>query len=100
MRLQLNNKDLFQFGPLDQGWWPDGLYTAPTDEALCCLLYTSTERQGNETVKAPYSIEAGKEIHYKISDYRSFFITFAFGLGATPLQMCIRDSHKSQQIHH
>lgn len=21
-------------GPLDQGWWPDGLYTAPTDEAL------------------------------------------------------------------
>ena len=33
-RLQLNNKDYFQFGPLDQGWWPDGLYTAPTDEAL------------------------------------------------------------------
>lgn len=34
MRLQLNNKDCFHFGPLDQGWWPDGLYTAPTDEAL------------------------------------------------------------------
>jgi beta-galactosidase/beta-glucuronidase len=34
MRIQLNNKDYFQFGPLDQGWWPDGLYTAPTDEAL------------------------------------------------------------------
>jgi beta-galactosidase/beta-glucuronidase len=34
VRLQLNNKDYFQFGPLDQGWWPDGLYTAPTDEAL------------------------------------------------------------------
>ncbi len=34
VRLQLNNKDLFQFGPLDQGWWPDGLYTAPTDDAL------------------------------------------------------------------
>ncbi|MCH7918373.1 MAG: chitobiase/beta-hexosaminidase C-terminal domain-containing protein [Planctomycetes bacterium] len=33
-RLFLNNKPLFQFGPLDQGWWPDGLYTAPTDEAL------------------------------------------------------------------
>ena len=33
-RLQLNNKAYFQFGPLDQGWWPDGLYTAPTDEAL------------------------------------------------------------------
>ena len=34
VRLQLNNKDMFQFGPLDQGWWPDGLYTAPTDDAL------------------------------------------------------------------
>jgi beta-galactosidase/beta-glucuronidase len=33
-RLWLNNKVVFQYGPLDQGWWPDGLYTAPTDEAL------------------------------------------------------------------
>lgn len=34
VRLHLNNEPLFQFGPLDQGWWPDGLYTAPSDEAL------------------------------------------------------------------
>jgi hypothetical protein len=34
LRLMLNNKPLFQFGPLDQGFWPDGLYTAPTDAAL------------------------------------------------------------------
>ncbi|MEX1240093.1 MAG: sugar-binding domain-containing protein [Cyclobacteriaceae bacterium] len=33
-RMLLNNEMLFQYGPLDQGWWPDGLYTAPTDEAL------------------------------------------------------------------
>ncbi|MBC7818487.1 MAG: hypothetical protein IAG10_16495 [Planctomycetaceae bacterium] len=33
-RIMLNNKPLFQYGPLDQGFWPDGLYTAPTDEAL------------------------------------------------------------------
>lgn len=33
-RLMLNGEPLFMFGPLDQGWWPDGLYTAPTDEAL------------------------------------------------------------------
>lgn len=33
-RLMLNNQPLFQYGPLDQGFWPDGLYTAPTDEAL------------------------------------------------------------------
>ena len=34
LRLFLNNHSLFQFGPLDQGFWPDGIYTAPTDEAL------------------------------------------------------------------
>jgi beta-galactosidase/beta-glucuronidase len=34
VRMQLNNKDLFNFGPLDQGWWPDGLYTAPSYEAM------------------------------------------------------------------
>ena len=34
LRLALNDEILFQYGPLDQGWWPDGLYTAPTDEAL------------------------------------------------------------------
>ena len=33
-RMMLNNKFVFQYGPLDQGWWPDGLYTAPSDEAL------------------------------------------------------------------
>ena len=34
LRICLNNKPYFQLGPLDQGFWPDGLYTAPTDEAL------------------------------------------------------------------
>ncbi len=33
-RIFLNGEALFLYGPLDQGWWPDGLYTAPTDEAL------------------------------------------------------------------
>lgn len=33
-RLLLNNKPLFQMGVLDAGYWPDGIYTAPTDEAL------------------------------------------------------------------
>lgn len=34
MRMCLNDEPIYMFGPLDQGWWPDGLYTAPTDEAL------------------------------------------------------------------
>lgn len=32
--LMLNNEYSFHYGPLDQGFWPDGIYTAPTDEAL------------------------------------------------------------------
>jgi hypothetical protein len=33
-RIYLNNKYVFNLGTLDQGFWPDGIYTAPTDEAL------------------------------------------------------------------
>jgi beta-galactosidase/beta-glucuronidase len=33
-RLNLNGTPLFQLGPLDQGYWPDGLYTPPSDEAM------------------------------------------------------------------
>jgi len=32
--IYLNNAPIFMIGPLDQGWWPDGLYTAPSDKAL------------------------------------------------------------------
>ena len=33
-KIYLNNQPYFQMGLLDQGFWPDGLYTAPTDDAL------------------------------------------------------------------
>lgn len=32
--LHLNNRFLFHYGTLDQGWWPDGLHTPPSDEAM------------------------------------------------------------------
>ena len=34
LRFTLNGKPIFHWGPLDQGWWPDGLLTPPSDEAL------------------------------------------------------------------
>ncbi|GAB3440592.1 hypothetical protein GCM10027570_06200 [Streptomonospora sediminis] len=34
LRPVLNGEYVFQMGPLDQGYWPDGISTAPTDEAL------------------------------------------------------------------
>lgn len=33
-RFTLNGKPIFHWGPLDQGWWPDGLLTPPSDEAM------------------------------------------------------------------
>jgi hypothetical protein len=33
-RFTLNGKQVFHWGPLDQGWWPDGLLTPPSDEAM------------------------------------------------------------------
>jgi len=32
--MYLNNKPLFHYGTLDQGWWPDGLHTPPSDEGM------------------------------------------------------------------
>ena len=40
-RLFLNNEPYFQNGLLDQGYWPDGLYTAPTDEAMIFDISTA-----------------------------------------------------------
>jgi hypothetical protein len=34
LRIALNNEIIFQYGTLDQGWWPGGLYRAPSDDAL------------------------------------------------------------------
>ena len=34
LRFTLNGEPIFHLGPLDQGWWPDGLLTPPSDEAM------------------------------------------------------------------
>ncbi len=56
MRLQLNNKDYFQYGPLDQGWFPDGLYTAPTDEALLYDI-VMTKKLGFNMIRKHVKVE-------------------------------------------
>lgn len=58
-RLLLNNEFLFQFGPLDQGWWPDGLYTAPTDEALKYDIEV-TKKLGFNMVRKHVKIEPAR----------------------------------------
>ena len=49
-RIFLNGRAIFHFGPLDQGWWPEGLYTAPCDEALQYDI-VMTKKYGMNTVR-------------------------------------------------
>jgi len=65
----LNNKPVFQFGFLDQGFWPDGLYTPPSDEALRYDLVKSKELGMNMTRK-----------HIKVESARWFYHCDTMGL--------------------
>ena len=59
LRVLLNNKFTFQFGPLDQGWWPDGLYTAPTDEALAFDII-KTKEMGFNMIRKHVKVEPAR----------------------------------------
>ncbi len=63
LRLGLNGEPLFQFGPLDQGWWPDGLYTAPTDAALRYDVEV-TRQLGFNMIRKHVKIEPARWYHH------------------------------------
>lgn len=58
-RITLNDDFQFLLGPLDQGWWPDGLYTAPTDEALRFDI-EATKEMGFNTARKHVKIEPAR----------------------------------------
>ncbi len=58
-RMLLNNEPLFQYGPLDQGWWPDGLYTAPCDEALAFDI-VKTREMGYNMIRKHVKVEPAR----------------------------------------
>lgn len=58
-RMLLNGEPLFQYGPLDQGWWPDGLYTAPTDEALLFDI-EKTKEMGFNMIRKHVKVEPAR----------------------------------------
>jgi hypothetical protein len=68
-KLFLNNKFLFQLGPLDQGFWPDGGYTAPTDEALRHDIQLMKDLGFNMVRK-----------HIKVEPYRWYYWADKLGL--------------------
>ena len=59
LRMALNGDILFQYGPLDQGWWPDGLYTAPTDEALAYDV-ERTKEYGFNAIRKHIKVEPSR----------------------------------------
>jgi beta-galactosidase/beta-glucuronidase len=59
LRLRLNGEPIFHLGPLDQGWWPDGLATAPTDAALAFDIET-TKAMGFNTIRKHVKVEPAR----------------------------------------
>ena len=62
-RIGLNNEPYFQYGPLDQGWWPDGLYTAPTDAALKYDI-EKTKQWGWNMIRKHIKVEPARWYYY------------------------------------
>lgn len=62
-RMMLNDEFVFQYGPLDQGWWPDGLYTAPTDEALKFDIQ-KTKDMGFNMIRKHIKVEPARWYHH------------------------------------
>jgi beta-galactosidase/beta-glucuronidase len=62
-RLCLNGKPLFQYGPLDQGYWPDGLYTPPCDEAMVFDLETC-KRLGFNMIRKHVKVEPARYYYH------------------------------------
>ena len=58
-RMTLNGAPIFMYGPLDQGWWPDGLYTAPSDEALLSDVIL-TKELGFNTIRKHIKVEPAR----------------------------------------
>lgn len=62
-RLMLNNKFVFQFGTLDQGWWPESLLTPPTYAAMQYDM-DMLKRMGFNMVRKHIKVEPSRYYHY------------------------------------
>ncbi|MCJ7648662.1 MAG: beta-galactosidase, partial [Candidatus Lokiarchaeota archaeon] len=62
-RIELNNKFIFQYGTLDQGYWPDGLNTAPTDDALKYDIQI-TKELGFNMIRKHVKVEPARWYYY------------------------------------
>jgi beta-galactosidase/beta-glucuronidase len=63
LRIALNNEFLFNYGPLDQGFWPDGIYTAPSDSALMWDV-VNTKKIGFNMIRKHLKVEPERWYYY------------------------------------
>jgi len=62
-RIFLNNKPVFQYGTLDQGWWPDGLLTPPSAEAMIWDMI-QLKNMGFNTIRKHIKVEPALYYYY------------------------------------
>lgn len=70
-RLLLNGEPLFQYGPLDQGFWPDGIYTPPSHAAQCADL-DAIAAMGCNMLRKHVKVE--NELYYHECDRRGILV--------------------------
>ena len=81
-RLCLNGIPLFQFGPLDQGYWPDGLYTPPSEQAMQFDLDV-IQRLGCNMLRKHVKVEPAR--YYYECDRRGLIVWQDMPNGAKPV---------------
>ncbi|MGE4285430.1 MAG: glycoside hydrolase family 2 protein [Phycisphaerae bacterium] len=59
----LNNAPLFHYGTLDQGWWPDGLHTPPSDEAMLYDIEI-TKQMGFNMIRKHIKVEPDRWFYH------------------------------------
>ena len=62
-RVGLNGKAIFQWGTLDQGWWPDGLLTPPSAEAMLWDM-VQLKNMGFNTIRKHIKVEPALYYYY------------------------------------
>jgi hypothetical protein len=104
-RMALNGRVLFQHGPLDQGFWPDGIYTAPTDDALRFDL-EQTKRLGFNMTRKHVKVEPARWYYWADrlgllvwQDMPSLPIDLATPPGGNPPPSAEAKAHYEAELH-
>lgn len=106
-RLCLNHRPYFQRGVLDQGYWPDGLYTAPSDEALMFDIL-EMKKMGFNMIRKHAKIEPARWYYHcdRIgmlvwqdmvnggSSYKHWFVTY-LATAATRMKIHVNDYNRT-----